>query len=221
MINVDPNTVINLSSSLTSIKLNSYISIPAYIHLSIRILLHYGFAVFWSLGLHQAWSSSDCCNVILVRKQSEIRFQRRSLNRHSDSLTSLVCFSHNILTSKGLLTVCVDVVLISMPVENARTQHHRRYGTVLRHVPLHWQPSQKSKLNYDGVQRVRETNLPRPLHTVTSSAGSSRKHLGKRTRRSLSSKSVRLRLRHLLGRRGLPLCSQELAPCSCLRHANR
>lgn len=44
--NVDPNTFINLSSSLTSIKLNRYISISAYIHLSIRIHLHYGFATF-------------------------------------------------------------------------------------------------------------------------------------------------------------------------------
>lgn len=46
MINVDPNTFINLSSPLTSIKLNRSISISPYIHLSIRIHLHYGPGVF-------------------------------------------------------------------------------------------------------------------------------------------------------------------------------
>lgn len=85
------------------------------------------------------------------------------------------------------------MVLIIMPVENIRIKSKARdssqmcnyIGSLLK----------ESKLNWDGAQRMSETSLSCPRHTMASRACSDRKHLGKLMHLPLSSSSARLGFR--------------------------
>lgn len=160
MMNVDPNTFINLSSSLTSIKLNRYISVSACIHLSIRIHLHYGFATFWSLALHQAWSNPDCWNIILFRKQSQ-----RSVFKGGVIIGIQIPSYHScvslITTRKGLLAACIDVVLITVPVENIRIKSKVRNSSQTCAITL--ATFSKRQIG-NGAQSERDKAPPTPAY---------------------------------------------------------